>query len=208
MYEVGSYRCPPCYSYGPVVREHYVLHFIREGKGFLRLGGKAFPVHQNQAFITPPDELLYYEADEKEPWSYIWIIINGKKVPDLFHQAGITIENPIYTPAYPCPEIGNCMQSLLVNMGNEYQCIGTLYQLFHFLIASSSDRHLPETDGDASLPYIRKAIQFITEKYPEPIKIQHIANSVGYPDPFAFSKIFKQKTCLSPTEYRKLHFPS
>lgn len=252
LYEVGSFRCSPCYHYGPVVREHYVLHFIREGRGFLHMGGVDFPVQKDQAFITPPQELIYYEADSENPWDYIWIILNGKKAMDLFYEMGYSRKNPIYIPAYPCPEISQCMHFLLQNFHKEYQCIGTLYQLFHYLIASSSSRQEPVTSEDRILPYIRKIVNFISEKYAEPIKIsdianycglnrsyltrifkyatndtpqeylihyrinkarelltttdlpiQHIARSVGYPDPFAFSKLFKKKTGLSPTDYRK-----
>lgn len=252
LYEVGSYCCPPRYHYGPIVREHYVLHFIREGTGFLRMGKKEFPVYKNEAFITPPQELIYYEADPKDPWHYIWLIVNGDKAEELFQEMGVSRENPIFTPSYPCPEISQCMHTLLYNRNHEYQCIGTLYQLFHYMITSSVHRQEQISDEAPALSYIHKAIHFIQEKYAEPIKItdiaeycglnrsylsrifkeaandtpqeyliryrinkacellartklpiQHIACSTGYSDPFAFSKIFKQKTGLSPSTYRE-----
>ena len=34
------------------------------------------------------------------------------------------------------------------------------------------------------------------------LPIQHIAYSVGYNDPFAFSKVFKKETGISPSQYR------
>ena len=34
------------------------------------------------------------------------------------------------------------------------------------------------------------------------LSIQHVSYSVGYNDPLAFSKFFKQETGLSPTQYR------
>jgi len=212
---------------------------------------KEFPVKKNQAFITPPDELIYYEADEEEPWDYIWIILNGEKAAGLFYEMGFSRNHPIYTPAYSCPEVFHCMNSLLCNRDREYECIGTLYRLFDYMIASSTHRRMKEQKEDSVLPYIRKAISFINEKYSESIKvqdiaeycglnrsyltrifkyatnetpqdyliryridkarklltttdlpIQHIAYSVGYPDPFAFSKLFRQKTGIPPTKYR------
>lgn len=36
------------------------------------------------------------------------------------------------------------------------------------------------------------------------LPIQHVSYSVGYSDPLAFSKFFRQETGTSPTEYRKL----
>lgn len=252
LYEVGSYCCPPCYHYGPIIREHYVLHFIREGTGFLRMNEKEFPVFKDQAFITPPNELIYYEADPAEPWNYIWIILNGNKVESFFQEMGVSPANPVFTPAYPCPDISRHMHELLYHRDHEYLCIGTLYQLFHSMIAGSLYRQEQSSHEDSSPFYIHKAIRFIQEKYAEPIKItdiaaycglnrsylsrmfkdttgdtpqeyliryrinkarellttskwpvQHIACSVGYPDPFAFSRLFKQKTGLSPTAFRE-----
>ena len=37
----------------------------------------------------------------------------------------------------------------------------------------------------------------------EDLSIQNIAYSVGYPDPFAFSKIFKKEVGISPSVYRE-----
>ena len=37
------------------------------------------------------------------------------------------------------------------------------------------------------------------------LPVGSIAYSVGYRDPLTFSKMFKLKTGLSPTEYRKIH---
>lgn len=253
LYEVGSYECPPSYHFGPILRDHYILHFIRKGRGFLRMGERDFPVEPNQAFITPPRELIYYEADKEDPWSYIWIIFNGKKAIELLHEMGFTRQTPIFSPAVPCPEISQCMESLLVNHNREHWCIGMVYQLFSYMIETSGCQGRENTDHK-DYPYIQKAIGFITEKYSEairiqeiaeycglnrsyltrifkaatgetpqeylirhrinkarqllkttPFPIQHIAYSVGYTDPFAFSKLFKQKTGVSPSTYREQH---
>lgn len=252
LYEVGSYECPPSYHFGPILRDHYILHFIRKGKGFLRMGEKDFPVEPNQAFITPPRELIYYEADRENPWSYIWIIFNGKKAIELLHEMGFSKQTPIFSPTLPCPEISQCMEVLLQNHGREYLCIGMLYQLFYHMIQTSRYKIEKKAKQNDVLPYIQKALDYITEKYSEPIKIheiaeycglnrsyltrifrdatgetpqeylirhrinkaqmllhtthfpvQHIAYSVGYTDPFAFSKLFKQKTGMSPSTYRE-----
>lgn len=47
---------------------------------------------------------------------------------------------------------------------------------------------------------IRKAKQLLKQT---DLPIQHIAYSVGYSDPFAFSKIFKRETGMPPSLYRE-----
>lgn len=254
LYEIGGYQCPPRYHYGPVVRDNYVLHYIVDGEGFLRMNGRDFSVTAGQAFITPPNELIYYEADRYEPWHYIWIILNGHKVVELLRQAGITRETPIYAPSSPCPQIEQCMQTLLRHHKNEYECMGTLYHLFHFMIQNAPRQPQTGSQEEETLLCIQKVIHYISRKYAEPIQIQdlaeycglnrsyltrlfkdatgyspqeylilcrlnkakkllettelpiqHIACSVGYKDSFAFSRLFKKKSGLSPTAYRNEH---
>ena len=47
---------------------------------------------------------------------------------------------------------------------------------------------------------MRKAVEFLND---ESLSIGNIAYSVGYKDPLAFSKMFKMKMGVSPTEYRR-----
>ncbi|MBQ9922159.1 MAG: AraC family transcriptional regulator [Clostridia bacterium] len=47
---------------------------------------------------------------------------------------------------------------------------------------------------------IEKACDFLKDKS---LSISNVAYSVGYPDQFVFSKMFKQKVGASPSEYRK-----
>jgi AraC family transcriptional regulator of arabinose operon len=49
---------------------------------------------------------------------------------------------------------------------------------------------------------IEKACEFLKDFN---VPIGNVAYSVGYKDPLTFSKMFKQKTGVSPTEYRKKH---
>ena len=253
LYEVGCQKCIPSYSFGPIIRNNYVLHYIISGKGTLFLDEKKFPVSEHQAFITPPFVPVYYKADAKEPWNYIWLHFNGQKAMDLLYRAGITREHPIFIAKEDMPdnELEKCVIDILHNNENEYYCIGNLYKMFQILIDSSS-RKLESNEVNGQLNYIRNVINYIQKKYADPVHIQDIADycgldrsylsklfksatnyspqeylihvrmnkakkllkteelsiqniaySVGYPDPFAFSKIFKREVGMSPSAYRE-----
>lgn len=253
LYEIGTQKCPPSYSFGPVIRENYVLHYILEGSGMLYLNDASVPITAKQAFITPPRLASRYTADQNQPWNYIWIHFNGEKAFELLNAAGITAQNPVFVPSAPCDALEACMLDILANHDQEFLCISSLYRLFHYLIETSS--HEPETDMQMTqLKYIKNTINYIQQKYNDPIKVsdiadfcgldrsylskifkqatnfspqeyliyyrmrkakqfltdpafsvQHVAYAVGYPDPFAFSKIFKKTVGVSPTEYRNKH---
>lgn len=251
LLEVGCQKCLPDYSFGPIIRNNYVLHYIIEGNGILYLDQKSFPVSSHQAFITPPFVPAFYQADSVSPWNYIWVHFNGQKALDFLQKAGITREEPVFLPENDSAELEHCLYNILRHSENEYYCIGNLYQMFQFLIDSSSRKTCTE-NSDIQLNYIRNTIQYIKKKYADPIHIsdiadycgldrsylsklfksatnfspqeyliyvrmskakkllqegvlpiQSIAYSVGYPDPFAFSKILKKEIGVSPSTYRE-----
>lgn len=250
LYEIGCQKCPSGYSFGPIIRNNYVLHYILEGTGTLYLQDQAFPVSAGQAFVIPPKLVAHYAASNDTPWNYIWIHFNGQKTSELLYKAGITSSHPVFIPACRAGEIRQCMQDLLKYNSLEYTCIGNTYRLFQLLCDTTTNApSVRETDK--ALRYIREVIRFISNRYQEPIKIQeiadlcgldrsylckifkhatnytpqeyliffrikkakqllkdpelpiqHIAYSVGYNDPFAFSKVFKKETGVSPSQYR------
>ena len=251
LYEVGCHKCNPSYSFGPIIRDNYVLHYILNGTGVLYLDGKEFPVSAHQAFITPPFIPAYYKADDKNPWNYVWIHFNGQQSSSLLEKAGISREYPIFTYAESAPEMEKCITEILEKHEAEYYCIGNIYRMFQIMIDIHAPK-LPLPVQNCQLNYIRNTVNYIHKKYADSIRIQDIADyygldrsylsklfkratnftpqeylifvridkakmllrsknlsvqniaySVGYPDPFAFSKIFKKETGMSPSDYRR-----
>lgn len=83
LYEIGIQRCAPSYSFGPIIRDRYILHYVFEGEGVLRIDDKEFRVKSNSFFLLPPDVLVQYQADEKKPWQYAWIHFHGFKSTEI-----------------------------------------------------------------------------------------------------------------------------
>ena len=253
FYEIGHQKCPAGYGYGPIIRDKYILHYILSGEGYLSMDGKKFPVQEKQAFVIPPGVLGYYQASMEKPWNYIWFQFHGPKATELLKQAGVTRKSPIFVPGASCEELEKCLWDILASPTAEYTCIGKLYEFFQQLILLSTNRQQAPDKADPTLQYVRTVINYISEKYSEPIRIQEIADycgldrcylgkifkgatgyapqkylimfrmkrakqllkdsdipiqhvgySVGYNDPLSFSKVFKQETGMSPTDYRNM----
>lgn len=83
VYFCGSENCPPRHAYGPAVRPHYLLHVILKGRGIYQYKGQTYALSAGDAFLIPPAEVTYYQADEREPWSYAWVGFDGKAVPEI-----------------------------------------------------------------------------------------------------------------------------
>jgi len=80
----GYEECTPNYSFGPAIRDTYVLHYITKGKGQFHYKGKIVDLKAGDFFLLKPDELTFYQADNQDPWAYYWLGITGGRAPDYF----------------------------------------------------------------------------------------------------------------------------
>ena len=76
---VGRDRCTKDMSYGPHVRDHYILHFCLSGGGKVVAPEREYYVSAGEMFIIRPGESTTYTADEKHPWYYAWISFVGSR---------------------------------------------------------------------------------------------------------------------------------
>ena len=246
LYEIGIQRCAPSYSFGPIIRDRYILHYVFEGEGVLRIDDKEFKVKSNSFFLLPPDVLVQYQADEKKPWQYAWIHFHGFKSTEIVRSIGMTRKEPVYVPIEENSQLKDAVINLIMYKENEYACIGYMYILFDKM--NRWTRHVEKKAGTnlRTMNYMREAIQYINTKYCESIMVQQIADhcgvdraylskilqeyliqfrikrakqllkdtdlsvkyvsySVGYNDPFTFSKVFKKQEGVSPSVWRKNH---
>lgn len=49
-----SNKCTPAHSFGPAIRDHFLIHYIIEGSGTFLENGKLYKLHKNQGFIIFP----------------------------------------------------------------------------------------------------------------------------------------------------------
>lgn len=251
LFEVGCQKCPANYDFGPIVRENFVLHYIIDGCGTLYLNGTAFHLKAGEAFVILPGVPAYYQADESNPWNYIWLHYNGVKAIEIMHSIKISEVSPVFSYGENSNMLKLCLEEILEYHDKELFCIGNMYRFFQYMQEQVMDQNKPcDKIYDPQLNYIKKAIEYIQRKYSEPIRINdialhcglnrsyltkifklatgyspqeylihyritkaknllrhnnvqvsYVAYAVGYADPFAFSKMFKNKVGISPCDY-------
>lgn len=79
----GFEECAPSYSFGPAIRDNYVIHYISQGKGTFYYKNQEIPLSAGDLFLLKPNETTFYQADSEDPWAYYWIGIGGNKA-DLY----------------------------------------------------------------------------------------------------------------------------
>lgn len=198
IYEVGSHACPPGYSYGPIIRNHYIFHYILSGSGTLTLNGQNIKVKAGQGFLITPGAMAYYVADKDTPWHYMWIHLDGPSAPSFFQMLGLDAQSPIFSPVKDNPDITKVLFEMLEHNTQPYYCVGKVYELFDALHQSigESDRKAPKSQ----LQYIKRIIEYIRVKYSDQLTATEIASSIGLERSY-MTRMFKAATGQTPMEY-------
>jgi len=250
----GHSECAPSHSYGPTVRANYCIHIILTGKGCFHVNSKTYQLEPGQGFLIVPGVQTYYQADQTDPWSYLWIGFNGSNCEEYLNEFGMKESTPIFKTTY-CDELKEIIFQMLqhneAGIYHEFFHQSLLYQFFAWL-AKDLYVDLPVSTNERKSYYVQKAIEYIQNNYDCDISISNIAKyvcinrsylstlfksalgmspleylsgfrmslgadllqttdlsissiaaSCGYKDPLVFSKSFKQRNGMTPSQYRK-----
>ena len=135
--DCGWERCEPSHFFGPTARMYWLLHYVVSGSGIFETDGVRYPVRAGQMFVIHPLETTFYQADEHDPWEYIWI---------GFHTE-LTLPAPLREQAVVQHSgLGSLFSSALrletMAQGREMYLCGLIYQLLSLL----SERRPSESD--------------------------------------------------------------
>ncbi len=200
VYNCGFQKCTPKFSWGPALRNHHILHFVASGQGVYIKGDKKYTLSVGDGFYCPPNEVVYYIADEKDPWEYYWVGFSGVDVSWLLGATGISSENPVFHCENKDLIVKSFMDIYNSNgseLYNEIEMSGNLYKCLSNLIKSSSNnsgKHRRSAD------YINISIRYIEHNYSRPISVNDIASSTGVSRSHLY-RLFMQELNITPNEY-------
>ena len=193
----GAQKCPPGYSYGPLVRHPFSLHYILSGKGKFELCGRCYALGPYDGFLVFDNESCYYEADMDDPWHYRWVSFGGTQAFSLVENLGLSLQRPIFHYDKD-DELGNLMQEsfrCFQHYSDEYEKLIYLYRVFSLLYQN----HLESTDPRQNF-YVPQALDYLRLHYTSPLTIQELAQRLGLNRSYLY-RIFKEVQGCSPQEY-------
>lgn len=203
MYRCGIEDCVPGHSWGPAVRDHYIVHHITGGKGVFHVNGKTYRLAAGDGFLICPDSIVSYTADMEHPWSYCWAGFHGIKAETYLKQANLSPSNPIFR--YEKDNLlRDCVEKMLasrsLSKGGEVYMLGYLYIFLSLLIEASAPEN-PAGSGKKSRElYIKKAVEFIRMNYSRKISISEVSRFVGVDRSYLYL-IFREYLNCSPQEF-------
>ncbi|MCD8261451.1 MAG: AraC family transcriptional regulator [Bacteroides sp.] len=133
----------------PEVKYHYIeksegtdysiLVYCIKGKGWVKTGGKTYPVDKNQFFVLPHKMPNSFGAHNEDPWTIYWIHFKGKQTSSympvcitpqiLVHEENLFEQNwqDLFEKIYTCLESGFIKENF------RYACSCFQYLLSSFL---------------------------------------------------------------------------
>ncbi|MGY5240456.1 AraC family transcriptional regulator [Clostridium tertium] len=198
----GMEKCLPLYSFGPAVRPTYLLHYVIDGKGYYYVDNKKYTVNKNQGFLINPNVVTFYQADEDDPWTYLWIGIDGNRVELYLRSVGLDKNNLIFN-CTSNDELKDYVMEMLkhhkITPYDSFKIEGLLYLFFSNLAKDNKNISLNNKDESYNT-YINKAIEFIQNNYLSPIKVTDIADYVCLNRSYLTS-IFQKHLNMSPQKF-------
>lgn len=197
----GYARCEPLHSYGPAMRSHYLLHYIVDGKGTYQTGERKFQLEAGEGFLIEPNSLVYYQADGKEPWSYLWIGFSGKRAEEYLEDLGLNSRQLTFRS-----QKGQELKRLVLEMmgcsdgsvTSRFRQQSLLYGFFSILSENAVDRGRSEPSKENF--YMERAVTFIRNRYSSNIKVADIASHLCVDRSYLY-KLFKNTLDMSPQEF-------
>lgn len=197
----GCSKTEPLHSFGPALKPYYLIHYVLSGKGILSLGGKEYRLESGYGFLITPEELAFYQADEAEPWTYVWVGFNGTKAIQCMESMGLSGAGPIFR-AENSEELYRIVRDMMEH--NTYGTTDTLRRdgLLHlFLAAIAEHMNVSEkNETDKANHYVKKAIEFIQQNYCNPIKVTDVADYVCINRSYLYT-LFENAIQMSPQRF-------
>lgn len=201
VYQGGMEKCKKSHAYGPALRDHFLIHYILEGNGTFYVDGNSYRLHKNQGFLICPDVITYYEADDKDPWTYTWIGFRGIKAENYLELAGLDRYNPIFEYKHS-DFVEKCFEDMReaanLKYGRELRLQGLL-SIFLSELIEKAEKHVALGTSYKDI-YIKKILQYIDMNFARKIKISEIAESISLNKNY-FSSFFRENFGISPQEY-------
>ncbi len=200
VYTCGYETCKPGHSYGPALRSGYLIHYVLSGRGYYRLNGTVYRLEAGDAFLIRPDELIYYEADKKNPWTYTWVGFQGVKIKSYLERTSL-LSSPVFHYGKD-DRIRLCHEKMFeashLPANRELMMNSILYE-YLFLLASKFPRE-QLSPREKQIGYVEEVLKYMESNYPQSISIQSLADSLGLNRSY-LHRLFKSATGASPQEY-------
>ncbi|WP_026684705.1 AraC family transcriptional regulator [Heyndrickxia coagulans] len=200
----GHEKCLPEHSFGPQVREYYIIHYILDGKGVFNYRNNRYHLKKGDFFlISPADQDPVYQADNESPWEYIWLGFEGTKAEEVLLELGYNGENNV-GHVLNQDLIGQHIQELIttnfLSQSSSLTIQGKLITILSLLSLDGTNISL-NSNMSSHQKHIEQFCLYIRQNYwRTDLTVQKIADDLGLNSSY-LSRIISRKFGESTLEY-------
>lgn len=201
IYQYGHEVCARKHSYGPAVRQHYLLHYVIAGSGTLFTENQRWPVAKGEAFLIHPHEITTYTADKQTPWEYMWIELDGLIAARSLEKCGLCRDMPVWRPKDPLlPAKESVLLQQLIEEDPHYslRITGLTCLLLDALIANAAGSRSDAQSGGNR--HLDAAVGYLERHYHRGVTMSEVAAFCNI-DRSYLSRLFQQQFGYGPKQY-------
>ena len=181
---IGWEKCESEHSFGPYVRECYLIHFCLRGRGILENSKGSFEVGMGDFFVIRPGEVTTYTADKYNPWEYTWIAFSADDGA-YFNSGQSVFETP-----------RGIDEKLLHLVKSENKSVEGCLAIIYDLLYRTSDTAEKSDDGSVA----RQIKRYVKYNYMLPITVTGLAREFGFERSYLY-RVFKARYGIGIKEY-------
>lgn len=200
MIGAGRQDCSDMHSFGPGMRNCYIIHYVIRGSGTFAVNQHTYQIAEGESFLIVPYTTIHYYPNKDAPWEYIWIEFSGEYVSERLHELGISMNHPVF-PAMTKEEIllyFERAKKIAFDQTKKREAIG----LVEAILGCIGDRisHMKDslTENDER---IAKAITYMEANYhSEDFSVEKLCKMMSLSRTTLY-RLFKESVGMSPLDY-------
>ena len=178
----GHEQCGPEQSFGPIVRDYWMIYYVDAGKGTFISDGHAYALHEKQLFFVHPGASTRIIADRQMPWYFHWIALRGTLCDRLMSlPIVLDLQTDLFRMMDHVEEYGEMKESFLTAQLHLLLC-----QLF---------------PGAFEHPYIRRAKLYLKNHCTSVGAVQELARELNL-DRRYLARLFRQETGTTMQQFQ------
>lgn len=185
------------HEYGPAVRSHFLIIYVKEGHGTIYSEEPHLHLKEGAIFFMFPDHRIHYKVDPDTTWTILWIGVYGCLVDYYVKMLGLTPQNPIFYPhnTHAIEDVLNRIfeKSQQDTLCNQIYCLSLVQKFFSILFEDFPENNIKNS-------HINQAIYYMKLNYNLGISAKDVAKRLNI-DQSYFTRIFKRECNSTPNEW-------
>lgn len=201
---VGFERCKKNKAKIKSNKACYIIHYVLSGKGNIKMEDANYELSAGDLFLLPPHSNAIYEPKREDPWSYIWIELNGSSIKTVLDVTSFSSSNFIFKD-----NENEYLKQTLIEMIHEDNLsteaseslliVSYIFKVFSFLVKYyPKSKNINITKKEETVQEIER---YLYIHYNDTnLSIGNVAEEFSFSQSY-ITRLFKSQTGITPIQY-------